>query len=254
MDTLIISIGIFIILLAVLVGVRVKSGTRFEVKNTDIILALIPIALWLFLTGKIQEFTLGEFKIVAAIQNAAETPVALHVTSLPVETINTQSKAGTGIIPDLLARKIPALSFKLGTGGYYYGPAINEYFQALTQSPNFKYIIINNADNTFFGMADAQQLGSLFNSNYGGRLADDFARWLNTSDTKQLYTLPGFIDSKKALHKESNKQHALRLMDSLDVQILPVISGESKFSGIVDRTKLTASLLIDITDRIENKK
>jgi hypothetical protein len=253
MDTLIITIGIFIILLAVLVGVRAKSGTKFEVKNTDIILALIPIALWLFLTGKIQEFTLGEFKIVAAIQNAAETPVALHIKSLPVETINAQSKAGTSMIPDLLARKIPALSFKLGTGGYYYGPAINEYFRALTQSPQFKYVIINNADNTFFGMADAQQLGSLFNSNYGSRLADDFAGWLNTSDTKKLYTLPGFIDSEKALHKESNKQYALRLMDSLDVQILPVISDEFKFSGIVDRTKLTASLLIDITDRIEKK-
>jgi hypothetical protein len=250
MNTLIISIGIFIILLAILVGIRAKAGTRFEVKNTDILLALIPIALWLLLTGKVQEFGFGDFKIVAAIQKATQTSVAAQVTKLPVETIHTEMKGGVEMIPQLLEKKTQALSFRLGTGGYYYGPAINEYFQALTKSPSFKYIVITNADNTFFGIADAQQMGALFNSQYGNRYSDDFARWLNSSDIKQLSAIPGFISSEKALNNGTDKQQALRLMDSLDVQTLPVIA-DKQFVGIVDRAKLTASVLIDIADRVE---
>lgn len=253
MNTLFISIGIFIILLAILVIIRAKTGTKFEVKNTDIILALVPIALWLFLTGKIQEFTLGDFKIVAAIQDATQSPVAQQVTKLPVESIHTEMKGGVSMIPQLLERNTQALSFKLGMGGYYNGPAIREYFQVLTKSPSFKYIIINNSDNTFFGMGDAQQLGALFNSPGGSQYSNNFAAWLNSSDKKQLSSIPGFISWEKALNKEADKQRALRLMDSLDVQTLPVINDNKQFAGIVDRTKLTASVLVDIADRVGNK-
>ena len=51
MDTLLIVIVAFVIVLAILVLVRAKTDSKFEVKNTDIILALVPIALFLFLTG-----------------------------------------------------------------------------------------------------------------------------------------------------------------------------------------------------------
>ncbi|PYM26353.1 MAG: hypothetical protein DMD78_04495 [Candidatus Rokuibacteriota bacterium] len=46
------AIGVFVVLLAVLVALRVWTGNRIEVKTPDMVLALVPIGLWLFVSGK----------------------------------------------------------------------------------------------------------------------------------------------------------------------------------------------------------
>jgi CBS-domain-containing membrane protein len=43
-------------------------------------------------------------------------------------------------------------------------------------------------------------------------------------------------------------------MDSLDVQTLPVVDARGVFAGIVDRSKLTASMILDIAARLETAK
>ena len=254
MNTILVSFGIFAIALVIIIAIRAKAGPKFEIKNTDIILALVPLALWLFLTGKVQEFALGDFKIVAsAIKDASKSPVSTQVTKLPVETIHTETKEGVEKIPALLERHTQALSFSFGMGHHYYGPAIHRYFDALTKSPSFKYVVINNEDGSFFGMGDAQQMGALFNVFGGIDYADSFANWLNSSDKEKVSKMPGFISSEMSLKQGADKQRALRLMDSLDVQTLPVVNNKDQFEGIVDRAKLTASVLVDIADRLENK-
>lgn len=145
MDTLMIALGGFILLLVMLVALRAKTGNKFEIRNSDIVLALIPVALWLFLTGKIQEFAFGDFKIVAAVKEASKSPVAPQVTELPVESVRMDPKGGIQEIPELMKKKSQALSFRMGHGGYW-GPAISEYLNVLTQNPFLRYIIINNSD------------------------------------------------------------------------------------------------------------
>lgn len=39
-------------------------------------------------------------------------------------------------------------------------------------------------------------------------------------------------------------------MESLDVQTLPVVDESGRFAGIVDRSKLTASILIEIAQKV----
>ena len=39
-------------------------------------------------------------------------------------------------------------------------------------------------------------------------------------------------------------------MESLDVQTLPVVDETGQFVGIVDRSKLTASILIEIAEKV----
>jgi len=253
MNTLIIAIGVFFVLLVLLIALRIITGNKFEIKTSDIVLALIPVALWLFLTGKIKELTLGELKIVSAIEEASNSPIASQVTKLPVQSVQIDPKVGTGGIPELIKKKSQALSFQLGHGGYW-GPAIEEYLKVLTQYPFLRYIVINNSDGTFFGMADARQVAEVILRPGPGVPFDSqtFADWLNYSDKTQLETLPSFISSKNALNKESDKRRALQLMDSLDVQTLPVIDDASRYVGVVDRSKLTASILIDVTDRLES--
>lgn len=74
MATIIPSVGGFIAILALLVLLRAKSS-RFEVKPMDIIVAVVavvPVVLFLLLTGKLQTFEIGEggLKIEAAFVTA----------------------------------------------------------------------------------------------------------------------------------------------------------------------------------------
>jgi len=248
-----ISIGGFIVLVGLLVAIRAKTGNKFEVKNSDIVLALIPIALWLFLTGQVQEFAFGDLKIVSAVKKASNSPVEAQVTKLPVESVQVDMKRGVREIPMLMKKKSEALSFRLGYGGYW-GQAITEYLGTLTHEPYLRYVVINNPDGTLFGTADARQLAVIVTGKNGESYAQSFAEMLNSSDRERLRDLPGFIPAEKSLREATNKRTALKLMDSLDVQTLPVTDSAGRFVGIVDRSKLTASILIDIANRLEPEK
>lgn len=253
MPTLMIAIGSFILLLATLVVLRAKTGNKFEIKNSDIVLALIPIVLWLFLTGEIQEFTFGDIKIVKAFNEASQSPVAPQVTKLPVENVQMDPKRGVGDIPRLIENKSQALSFRLGHGGYW-GPAISEYLKKLTQYPFLRYIVIENSDGSFFGMTDARQIAAIIRGPNGASFAKNLANSLNSSTKAAIVKLPGFISSKDALKKNSDRLRALQLMESLDVETLPVINDAGRFAGVVDRSNLTASMLIDISQRLQVRK
>jgi hypothetical protein len=257
MNTVVIALGLFALILALLVALRVKTANKIDIRSSDIVLALVPVALWLFLTGKIQEFAFGEVKIVAAIKMATKAPVGPQVSKLTVDTvrehITTMSKAGPEVIPQMINTKSQALSFTLGQGGYY-GPAIAQYLDQLTQYPFLRYIVMSNPDGTFFGIADARQVADIIHSSNPRFSAADLAEWLNSSVKNELEGLPGFISAEKALHKEDDKRKALESMNTADAQTLPVVDDAQKFDGIVDRSKLTASILTEISDRVEKNE
>jgi CBS domain len=155
-------------------------------------------------------------------------------------------------ISRLIERKTEGLLFRLGHGGYF-GPAIQEYLVRLAKEPFLKYLIIENPDKTFFGMANAWEFTSLFQMQRPPYTAKDFAEWLNGRNTEALGRLPGFIGSQSALNKETDKGQALQKMETLNVDTLPVVDEKKRFVGIVNRSRLTASLLIDVSKNLEKK-
>jgi hypothetical protein len=110
---------------------------------------------------------------------------------------------------------------------------------------------MNNPDGSFFGMADARQIAGIIRGSHPRFDATNLADWLNSANKAELEALPGFIPSEKALHKSDDKQKALDRMNSLDVQVLPVLDEAGRFDGIVDRSKLTASILTEIAEHLE---
>jgi len=252
MKDLILALVVFIFIIVIMIILRLKLGSKFEIKNSDILIALIPVALWLILTGKIQKLEFGEFKIEAAFVEASKTAVAKQITpiKLPVDIVRIDPKAGIEEIPRLIRNKTEALFFQLGYGGYY-GPAIEEYLKRLSEYPFFKYIIISYKDGKFFGMVDARGLNSVFLARGADYNSNEFASWINRSDTASLSRLPGFISSKEAIKKDTDKQTALERMENLNIDTLPVVDEQEKFVGVVDRSRLTASLIIDITNKVK---
>jgi hypothetical protein len=281
MNTVFIALAVFSVLLIALVMIRARFGKRIEITNTDVVLALLPVALWLFLTGKVTKLGFGGLEIASAIKDAVAAPVDKQVSKLlPVEAVRMSPKGGTAEIQAAIDGKSQALSFALGRGNYYSGAAIAQYLDRLTQYPFLRYLVLNNPDGTFFGLADARQLVEMVHraapspppepanlteslqqfeqrsigGGGGPRLtAQDIADWLNRGDAEaqtKLETLPGFIGKDKALDTKTDRQKALEIMNTLDLQTIPVIDDNRKFVGIVDRSKLTASILTDVAARV----
>jgi len=211
--TVLISVASFVVILGIVVSLRAKNS-RFEVKNADIVVAILPIVVFLLVTGKLQKFEISEsgIKIETAFVEAQASAIASQVTpltGLPSEPIRLDPKRSVEEIPKLIANKTEGLLFRLGHGGYW-GPAIGEYFAMLTRQPFLKYLIIEDEDGSFFAMADARELTGLFQTEHPPYTAKDFARWLNESDKKALSRLPSFIGVRDAVTKETGKDEVLR--------------------------------------------
>ena len=254
MSSVAVALTMFAALLALLVALRTKTGNKVDIRNSDIVLALVPVALWLFLTGKIQEFGFGEVKIVAAIKMAATAPVGPEVSKLTIEAVSEpvrmMSKGAPDVIPQMINTKSQALSFTIGQGGYA-GPAIADYLDQLTQYPFLRYLVLNNPDGTFFGIADARQIEDISRAPRPRFSFYNLAEWINGGDKTELAALPGFVSSDKALHKGDDKRKALEMINAADAQVRPVLDEAGRFDGMVDRSKLTASILTEIAQRVE---
>lgn len=87
MSTVALALLIFTALLVLLVVLRARTGNKVDIRNSDIVLVLVPVALWLFLTGKVQEFGFAEVKIVAAIKMASTAPVGPEVSKLTIDAV-----------------------------------------------------------------------------------------------------------------------------------------------------------------------
>jgi hypothetical protein len=250
MTDVLMALGIFIAIIVLLMGLRAKIGEKFEIRNSDILMALIPVAIWLVLTGKVTIVEFGGFKIEAAFREASQASVAPQITpvKLPVEPLTMDPKRGVEQIPALIENKTKALVFRLGYIGYY-GPAIEEYLQRLTAFPYLKYIVIQNPDGTFVGLADARELWAMF----AGRLrytADDFARWIIESNTTALSQLLGYVSSQHAINENLEIQKALEQLYTLQRETLPVVDNNGKFVGMVEQSQLVSSMLLDVAKRI----
>jgi CBS domain protein len=249
-----ISIAVFVGILVLLMLLRGRNA-NFEIKATDIVVAVLPIVIFLLITGKIQRFEVGELKIETAFVKASNSAIASQVTpliGLPSEPIRIDPKMGVEQIPRLIKDQAQGLSFRLGFGGYY-GPAIRDYLVVLTKQPFLRYIIIQNPDGTFFAMADARALADQLTSLSSPPpfTADDLANWLNSADKTSLKRLPGFIGSESAVSDTTDKAQALQRMESLNVDTLPVVDKGKRFVGIVNRSRLTASLILEVANDLK---
>ena len=261
MNTSIISILVFAVILFLIIIIRAKYS-KFEVKPTDIVLAIIPIALYLLITGQIKSLKFGGMELETVFVKAAEQSIASQVTpiknlksAMPIREIDSGRKARIEEIPILVKKEVEGLQFRLGHGRYA-GFAIMRYLAELTnKDPLFRYIIINNQDGTFWGMSNGPALYKLLSGITPPFSADDVATWLNTSDKQSLQRLPGFLSAKDAVNeKTTEKSQALEKMEKLNVDSLPVVDNENKFIGVVDRSRLTASLIIDVTQQLRGNK
>lgn len=242
---------------------RILSHGKYEIKTIDLVFLVIPLLVVALVTGKLKGVDL--FGVKADFSDfwtaAAQTDIARQVASMQpatvqdvVQAVEMVSKGGTQELQRLLERNIEALEFKLGHGGYY-GPAIKTYFDALYGSRSLRVIVVNKSDGKFFGMYQASDLIGYLRV-VGEQGYEQFERLLN-NDTEtaraELGKLPSFVDANGAVTTTTSKRDALARMEKLNVDTLPVVDDQQRFVGTVQRAKLTAGLILLITDKLESR-
>src|SRR5919202_5220469 len=143
--TVVTSIAAFLVVLALLVVLRARDS-KFEVRPTDVVVAILPIMIFLLVTGKIQKLQVGELNVETAFVKASTSEIKPQVTSLtglPSVPIRTNPKLSLAEIPRLLESRTQGLTFRLGSSGYD-GSVIRAYLDALVKQPLFRYVIIQN--------------------------------------------------------------------------------------------------------------
>jgi hypothetical protein len=76
----------------------------------------------------------------------------------------------------------------------------------------------------------------------------------NVAAFDRLSKLTGFIGRDQALTRTADKHDALERMEKLAADWLPVVDDRGTFAGVVDRSRLTASLILDVTARLKETK
>ena len=242
--------------------INTKSDNKYELKSIDIALLLLPVVFFLFFTGKIGKVNLFgmEFETASVIVDASHQPIESQVIELEgatiddmVRTVEMESKRGVSRIPELIEKKTEALRFRLGHGGYN-GPAIKQYLQSLTAAAHLKYVVINDDEGRLFGFVNAREIMSYFEKQ-GSNSYLTFANQLNRPNDRnldRLRSLPGFVPLDMAVNSEKKKRDVLQMMDEFNIHTLPVVNEENRFLGIVEQSRLSASLLLEIFDKLDS--
>ena len=268
---------LFILVLTIVVWIRKRFADQIEIKPIDAVIAVIPLVLWMATAGIFKKVEVpGVFSIETrdVIVKAAREPIKLQVSRFPVKPLSTDPKKGVQEIPGLVAKGIEALSFQLEDSRYY-GPAVWMYMSNLMRSPNFKYIVIVESNGSLFGIFEASRLiASLMPSNndelmntyplkpFMGLPSESkvsewtrFAKDIRNAKRLRLKTYAGFISSTEAVTTDLDKKQVLERMEKLSVNWLPVVSKEkANLDGIVERSRLTASLIIDVANQLQTQE
>jgi hypothetical protein len=250
-----------IIAITVLVGVvALRSATAGKVVITlnDAIIAAIAVALALLISGKLTKIVVGSEGVTIettrdAILSSAAQPIAQQVNALPVAPVEQAMKGGIAEIPEMVRQRVQGLDFMLNFGGYDQ-TILKTYLETLTRYAFFRYIILLKPDKSLFGMLDARSLLAVLQDPGSGETFLDFALLLNRAsdaDKLKLAQLPSFVPSSDAVTKKSDKRDVLDRMEKSGRDWLPVVNAQGQLDGIVDRSRLTASMILDVTNQLK---
>jgi hypothetical protein len=249
---------ITVVVLGGVVALRSATGGKIEVTLNDAIIAAIAAALSLLVTGKLSKVVVGSEGVTIetareAILSSTAQPIAQQVEPLPVAPIEQALKGGIAEIPDMVRRRVQGLDFVLGVGGYDPN-VIKTYLETLTRYDFFRFIIVLTPDRKLFGMIDARSLLATLEDQTSGLTFQEFASLLNRAndaDRQKLAQLPGFVSASNAVTKQLDKREVLERMQKAGRDWLPVVTAQGQLDGIVDRSRLTASIILDVTNQLQ---
>jgi hypothetical protein len=118
-----------------------QSTEKYE--TSWIIIAVLPVLLWFFFSGRITGFKAFGVELKAAIQEASRESIRAGDAFRKIEfdALNVEDKDRDGRIPEYKDRKVEVLAFELGRENYYVPDLMKSYINQLTEGGYLKWII-----------------------------------------------------------------------------------------------------------------
>jgi CBS-domain-containing membrane protein len=155
----------------------------------------------------------------------------------------------------MVRRRVHGLDFMLGVGGYDPN-VLKAYLETLRRYGFFRFVIVLTPDQRLFGMIDARSLLATLEEPTSGMTFQEFASLLNRAndaDRDRLAQLAGFVPASDAVTKQLEKRDVLDRMEKAGRDWLPVVTAQGQLDGVVDRSRLTASIILDVTNQLRGE-
>jgi hypothetical protein len=213
-------------------------GHKFE--NNAILIAVLPVLIWLLVAGKITSFKAFGVELKSAINELSKENI--YVDSGPTasskieyDVIEAGPKVDTSQIQSYIKGRIPALYFQIGRKNYYQATAIATWLS----HDFFKWVIFVDENDRFKGLVPSDTFRAV------GKLGYEPVK--QRIENRDVFDLPGFVGQEWALTTASTKGEAIEKFSNLEAHDLPVVDAANfKFKGVLNRAKLNSTLLAAI--------
>jgi CBS domain-containing protein len=235
------------IVVALILRALTHSGAKYE--TNWILIAILPVLFWLFFSGRITSFKAFGVELKSAIRKISAEGIKSEqdftlARRIDFEPVSADPKAEVKRIQEYRERRIAAIYFELKKTNYYEEHAIKKYLDALTEHRFFRWVVFQDADGRFVGLIAGRSLRT-----FGG-LAWEGGTGYNTIrsmiERGQIDDLPGIVTAESALRDTDTKKTAIDRFSEADADDLPVIDGQGRFVGVVNRGRLLSNVTASI--------
>lgn len=232
----------FFSILITLAFINYRINKEFKIETSWLALGLTPVVIWLLTTQQLSEFS--GFGLAFKLKEVTSTAVSLQLDGnlIQPEKISRDEKEGLGKIESFKRNRVAAITLVVGKQGYYLNRAIERYLEELSPFSFFKYVLFENKAGEFRGIISGIKLLEELQT---GNL--NLVKFIESDDISGINGV-----STISIASGSSKQKSLQLMDSHGLSELPVVNEFNVFVGVVERNKITSSIVAQLVSSSEN--
>lgn len=241
-----IVISILFLLLGVFVVWLAKNIADIEGDAIYITLILIPILVYVIISGRLRELK-GPGGLEARFSEAASQDIkpSYETVEPSVEEMQILAKGGLRELQhkkfDIDESRPIVMTMILGKGGYYDWQAVTQYMNFLSQYSNFKFVVFLDGKNQFVAYMPSWAFIGLIKL---PELADEFIEIINDGCIKDLYRYPGVV--KDTISTKSTNIVALQQMMIENLEALVVIDEERHLKGVLEREQVISKIILTL--------
>jgi hypothetical protein len=213
-----------------------------------ILIAVLPVLFWLFFSGRIAGVKAFGVELQSAIRKISSEGIKAEdlttANRIDFEPISAEPKAEVTRIQEYKQRRIAALFFELRKFGYYNPAVIEKYLDALAENRFFKWVVFQEADGRFAGLIPAQSLRSYGRLGWEG--GSGYQSLQSRIEMADIDSLPGIVTAESALRDTDTKKQAIDRFSRSEHDDLPVLDGQGRFAGVLNRGRLLSSVMSSI--------
>ena len=222
-----------------------KMYLRIEGDALFVSLLLVPVAIYLILSGRLSEIKAPgglEAKFINTSKQSVE--IALEVTSMEDIQVVPKGLARPQVIREKISHldRLKPIILTLKLGKNYDRQAILQYIQGLSQFQTFRFVVLLNQENKFEAYILSQAMWQILQNRVLGK---EFVGHINNGEIWELLRYPGVI--KETLTPETTNIEALSEMQRRNLGALLIVDKEKNLKGVVERERIVSKLLMSLT-------